>query len=43
MTVETQLEELSEENDSKTRELERSEFEWKEMKTDLDAKIERGK
>jgi len=40
--VETQVEKLQCEREVRVRELERAKFEWKEMKTDLDSKIERG-
>ena len=41
-SVEAEVEELQCEREVRVRELERARFEWKEMKTDLDRKIEKG-
>ena len=42
MDVEGRVEELSCEREERKQELERTKFEWKEMKMELDSKIERG-
>ena len=41
--MEAQVDELQCEREARMRELERAKFEWKEMKTDLDTRIEKGK